>query len=189
MEYILLGLILLLTGMIFYLYDNNKKLAARNRALQEIMEVKDITISNLQASRVAVKDVIENFSAHDEVMQLIDAGESRESISEKLGIPTSRIELFLSVKINAVLRRRTPFFSKLTLSSSMEVMSLALSTLEIASWDRSSLSRSPLANSAILTKFRRLVARFTSLLNPVLEKMLSTFASIKAYPFALSLRG
>ena len=95
MEYILLGLVLLLTGMIFYLYDHNKKLAAKNRALQEIMEVKDITISNLQASRIAVKDVIENFSAHDEVMQLIDAGESRESISEKLGIPTSRIELII----------------------------------------------------------------------------------------------
>ncbi len=95
MEYILLGLVLLLTGLLFYLYDHNKKLAVENRALQEIIEVKDITISNLQASRVAVKDVIENFSAHDEVMQLIDAGESRESISEKLGIPTSRIELII----------------------------------------------------------------------------------------------
>ena len=95
MEYIFLGLVLLLTGMIFYLYDHSKKLRAENRALQEIMEVKDITISNLQASRVAVKDVIENFSAHDEVMQLIDAGESRESISEKLSIPISRIELII----------------------------------------------------------------------------------------------
>ena len=95
MEYILLGLVLLLTGMLFYLYNNNKKLAAEKRALQEILEVKDTTISNLQASRVAVKDVIENFSAHDEVMQLIDAGESRESISEKLSIPISRIELII----------------------------------------------------------------------------------------------
>jgi len=95
MEYILIGLVVLLIGLLFYLYDLNKKLAAENKALQEIMEVKDITISNLQASRVAVKDVIENFSAHDEVMQLIDAGESRESISEKLGIPTSRIELII----------------------------------------------------------------------------------------------
>ena len=95
MEYIIIGLVLLLAGLLFYLYDNNKKLTAKNRALQEILEVKDITISNLQASRVAVKDVIENFSAHDEVMQLIDAGESRESISEKLGIPTSRIELII----------------------------------------------------------------------------------------------
>ena len=90
-----LALVILLTGILFYLHNNNKKLAAENKALQEILEVKDTTISNLQASRVAVKDVIENFSAHDEVMQLIDAGESRESISEKLGIPTSRIELII----------------------------------------------------------------------------------------------
>ena len=95
MEYLLLGLVLLLTSLLFYLYNHNKKLAAENRVLQEILEVKDTTISNFQASRVAVKDVIENFSAHDEVMQLIDAGESRESISEKLGIPASRIELII----------------------------------------------------------------------------------------------
>ena len=95
MEYILLGLVFLLIGLLFNLYNNNKKLAAENRVLQEILEVKNTTISNLQASRVAVKDVIENLSAHDEVMQLVDAGESRESISEKLGIPTSRIELII----------------------------------------------------------------------------------------------
>jgi hypothetical protein len=95
MEYIILGLLLLLTGILFYLYNNNKKLAAENKVLQEILEVKDTTISNLQASRVAVKDVIENFSAHKEVMQLIDAGESRKSISEKLGIPVNRIELII----------------------------------------------------------------------------------------------
>ena len=95
MEYIVIGLLLLLTALLFYLYNNNKKLADENRILQEIMEVKNTTISNLQASRVAVKDVLENFSAHDEVMQLIDAGESRESISEKLGIPVSRIELII----------------------------------------------------------------------------------------------
>ena len=95
MEYILLGLIVLLVGLFFYIYRNNKKLTVENQTLQEILAVKDTTISNLQASRVAVKDVIENFSAHDEVMQLIDAGESREHISEKLGIPTSRIELII----------------------------------------------------------------------------------------------
>ncbi len=95
MEYIILGLVLLLTGILFYLHHNNKKLAEENKALQKILEVKDTTISNLQASRVAVKDVIENFSAHEEVIQLIDAGESRESISEKLGIPTNRIELII----------------------------------------------------------------------------------------------
>ncbi len=95
MEYIVLGLVLLLTVILFYLHNNNKKLAGENRVLQEILEVKDTTISNLQASRIAVKDVIENFSAHEEVMQLIDIGESRESISAKLGIPKSRIELII----------------------------------------------------------------------------------------------
>jgi len=95
MEYIVSGLLLLLIGILFYLYKHNKKLAAENKVLQEILIVKDTTISNLQASRVAVKDVIENFSAHDEVMQLIDAGESRESVSEKLTIPVSRIELII----------------------------------------------------------------------------------------------
>ena len=95
MEYVIFGLLLLLAGVLFYLYDKNKKLMKENKVLQEIIEVKDITISYLQASRVAVKDVIENFSAHDEVLQLIDAGESRESIAEKLGIPVSRIELII----------------------------------------------------------------------------------------------
>jgi len=95
MEYVIFVLLLLLTGVLFYLYDKNKKLMKENKVLEEIIEVKDITISNLQASRVAVKDVIENFSAHDEVLQLIDAGESRESIAAKLGIPVSRIELII----------------------------------------------------------------------------------------------
>ncbi|RRS30396.1 MAG: hypothetical protein P794_06840 [Epsilonproteobacteria bacterium (ex Lamellibrachia satsuma)] len=95
MDTMILVLLLLLIGMLFYLYNSNKRLAAENKVLQEILEVKNTTISNLQASRVAVKDVLENFSVHEEVMQLIDAGESRESVSEKLGIPVSRIELII----------------------------------------------------------------------------------------------
>ena len=95
MEYLILVLVLLLAGILYYPHNNNKKLVAENKALHEILEMKDTTISNLQASRVAVKDVIENFSAHEEVMQLIDAGESREYISEKLGIPINRIELVI----------------------------------------------------------------------------------------------
>ncbi|SFV64092.1 hypothetical protein MNB_SV-10-616 [hydrothermal vent metagenome] len=63
--------------------------------LQETLEVKDTTIQNLQASRVAVKDVIENLSAHDEVMTLLEEGKSREEISDELGIPISKIELII----------------------------------------------------------------------------------------------
>lgn len=95
MDYIVLILLFLLSGTLFFLQSKNKKLLAENQKLQEIMAVKETTISNLQASRVAVKDVIENFSAHDEVIQLIEEGESRESISKKLGIPVNRIELII----------------------------------------------------------------------------------------------
>ncbi len=95
MEYIILALVLILAVILFYLYSNNKKLTEQIKTLKEVLAVKDTTISNLEASRVAVKDVIENFSAHEEVMQLIDTGESRENISKKLGIPVSRIELII----------------------------------------------------------------------------------------------
>ena len=57
--------------------------------------MKDTTIANFEASRVAVKDVMENISSHDEVMALVDAGESRAMISEKLGIPENKIELII----------------------------------------------------------------------------------------------
>ncbi len=95
MEYIILILVLILAGILYYLYNNNKKLIKENKTLEKILAVKEVTIGNLQASRVAVKDVIENFSAHEEVMHFIDRGESKESISEKLGIPLSRIELII----------------------------------------------------------------------------------------------
>lgn len=96
MEYtIILALVFVLALILVYLYNNNRKLTEQVKRLKEILAVKDTTISNLEASRVAVKDVIENLSAHDKVMQLVEAGESRESISEKLGIPLSKIELII----------------------------------------------------------------------------------------------
>lgn len=82
----------LLSVMMFF---SNRSLKREIKVLKEVLAVKDTTISNLEASRVAVKDVIENISAHDEVMQLVEAGESREAISEKLGIPVSKIELII----------------------------------------------------------------------------------------------
>jgi K+-transporting ATPase c subunit len=75
--------------------SKNSKLAKENKKLNEILEVKNTTISNYEASRVAVKDVIENFSSLDDVMELINAGESKASVSEKLGIPVSKIELII----------------------------------------------------------------------------------------------
>ena len=95
MEIILYVLVFLLLFAVIYFYNKNKKLSHEITMLRQILEVKDTTISNLQASRVAVKDVLENFSSHEEVMKLINAGESRESVSTKLGIPVNKIELIV----------------------------------------------------------------------------------------------
>jgi len=95
MEYIIIGLVFILALILTTLIFSNKKLKKEVKVLKEVLAVKDTTISNLEASRVAVKDVIDNFSLHAEVMELVEAGDSREGISEKLGIPVNKIELIV----------------------------------------------------------------------------------------------
>lgn len=95
MDMIVLGLLFLLLIILFILMSKNSKLSDENKKLIEILEVKDATIANYEASRVAVKDVIENFSSLDEVMSLINQGESKASVSQKLNIPLSKIELII----------------------------------------------------------------------------------------------
>lgn len=94
-DQLILGLIAILFVIVFTLLAKNAKLKSDSKALQEILAIKETTISNYEASRVAVKDVIENFSSLDEVMTLINAGESKSSVSEKLGIPVSKIDLII----------------------------------------------------------------------------------------------
>ena len=95
MDIIVLGLLVMLVIILFGLMSKNSKLSAENKKLTAIMEVKDVTIANYEASRVAVSDVIENFSSLDDVMVLINAGESKTAVSEKLNIPLSKIELII----------------------------------------------------------------------------------------------
>ena len=95
MDITVLSLLALLVIILFMLVSKNGKLAKENKKLNEILDVKNVTIANYEASRVAVKDVIENFSSLDDVMELINAGESKASVSEKLGIPVSKIELII----------------------------------------------------------------------------------------------
>ena len=95
MDITVLALLALLVIILLTLMSKNSKLAKENKKLNEILEVKNVTIANYEASRVAVKDVIDNFSSLDEVMELINAGESKASVSEKLGIPMSKIELII----------------------------------------------------------------------------------------------
>ena len=92
---ILMGSFVFVLILLVIMFFKNRTLKTEIKKLREVLEVKDTTISNFEASRVAVKDVIENLSSHEEVMQLVEAGESRESISEKLGIPVNKIELII----------------------------------------------------------------------------------------------
>lgn len=94
-DIVVLSLLVLLAIVLLMMVSQNSKLRSENKKLNEILEMKNMTIANYEASRVAVKDVMENFSLLDEVMRLIDAGESREAVAEKLGIPVSKVELII----------------------------------------------------------------------------------------------
>jgi len=94
-DMIVLALLVLLVVILLVLVSKNSKLAKENRILKEVLEVKDATIANLEAQRVSVKDVIDNFSASDAVMQRIAEGKSREEVSIELGIPLNKIELII----------------------------------------------------------------------------------------------
>jgi len=94
-DQLIMGLIAILFVIVFSLLSKNSKLKSENKKIKEILALKDTTISNYEASRVAVTDVIENFSALDSVMELINAGESKAAVSEKLGIPLNKIDLII----------------------------------------------------------------------------------------------
>jgi hypothetical protein len=102
-DMIVLGLLVLLIIILILLISKNSKLSKENAKLREILAIKDISIANYEASRVAVTDVIENFSLSDKVMACIEAGESRLDISQKLNIPLAKIELV--IKFNAIKNR------------------------------------------------------------------------------------
>ena len=92
---ILMGAFVLVLILLVMMLVKNRKLKTEISVLKEVLAVKDTTISNFEASRVAVKDVIENLSAHEEVMAMVEAGKSRAEISEKMGIPVNKIELII----------------------------------------------------------------------------------------------
>ncbi len=94
-DIVVLGLLLCLAIVLWILMSKNAKLSSENQKLHEILEVKDITIANYEASRMVVKDVVENFSSFDTVMKMIHEGESKEQISKTLGMPLSKIELII----------------------------------------------------------------------------------------------
>ncbi len=90
-----MGMLFIIVLIFMMLIFSNRKLKKEVKVLKEVLAAKDATVSNLEASRVAAKEVIDDFSSHDEVMELVVAGESRESISKKLGIPVNKIDLII----------------------------------------------------------------------------------------------
>jgi len=96
----------LLLILLLLSYSSNRKLQEEIRLLREIVAVKEKTIENFQASRVAVKEVMENLSSHEEVMSLVEEGESNAAIAERLGIPESKIELI--VKFDKIKKDHVP---------------------------------------------------------------------------------
>jgi DNA-binding NarL/FixJ family response regulator len=89
------AVIAVLVILLILCYSANSKLKEEKRILNEIIEVKDETIGNFQESRVAVKDVIENFSQHTEVMSLVEEGKSIEEIATALNLPINKVELII----------------------------------------------------------------------------------------------
>lgn len=75
----------------------NKKLKDDKREIYGILALKDQTISNYEASRVAVQDVLENISLIDRVIPLIKEGNSREEIAKLLNIDIKRVETIVKL--------------------------------------------------------------------------------------------
>jgi uncharacterized protein (DUF433 family) len=63
--------------------------------LKKIIELKTESIENYKASRVAVKDVLENLSVSQKVMKLLDEGIDKEEIAKRLDIPMNKVELVI----------------------------------------------------------------------------------------------
>jgi hypothetical protein len=95
MEYIIMGMLFVIVLIFIMLIFSNRKLKKEVKVLKEALAAKDTAVSDLEASRVAVKEVIDDSSSHNEVMELLVAGESRENISKKLGIPENKIDLII----------------------------------------------------------------------------------------------
>ncbi len=97
MIYILLAVIGLLFIVVIVMFMNNKKLKKEIEIVQKVIALKDTTIFNLEASRVSVKDIMENFASIDEVVALVKFGESREDISKKLNISLKNVETIIKL--------------------------------------------------------------------------------------------
>lgn len=94
---LLLIIILIILPVTVNLFFNNRSLKREKRKLEEILEIKETTIKNYKASRVAVEDVVKNFSMLDEVISRIDKGKSKSEIAKELNISIEKIDIILKL--------------------------------------------------------------------------------------------
>jgi len=95
MTYLLGGLVVLLIVFVLIQQQQNRALKNENLKLKKIIELKTESIENYKASRVAVKDVLENLTISQKVMKLLDEGRDKEEIAKQLDIPMSKVELVI----------------------------------------------------------------------------------------------
>lgn len=95
MNYIILGALLAFVFILFMLLHVNSTLKKENKKIRELLHRQEKIIANLEDSRATAKDVMDNLSSQKEVMFLLGTGESKEAISEKLGIPLNKLELII----------------------------------------------------------------------------------------------
>jgi hypothetical protein len=93
--YLLIGVAVVLVGFAMVQMQTIKSLKNENLKLKKIIELKTESIENYKASRVAVKDVLENLSVSQKVMKLLDEGVNKEDIAKRLDIPMSKVELVI----------------------------------------------------------------------------------------------
>ncbi|MFT7823821.1 MAG: sigma-70 family RNA polymerase sigma factor [Sulfurimonas sp.] len=95
LDYIVLGWLVISAILLFGVVRKNRVQKAENEKLKERLEAKEMTIQDLEALNVASEEMTEELSVTEAVMAGIDAGLSREEVSQNLGIPVNRIELII----------------------------------------------------------------------------------------------
>ena len=92
---ILMGSFVLVLVLLIVMLFKNRRLKTEIHKLKEILEAKGSTVEKVETVPAEVKDEMEHVSSGNEVMDLVEAGESLESISEKLAMPLNKIELII----------------------------------------------------------------------------------------------
>jgi len=74
-----------------------KALKTENIKLKQIIEFNNKSIENYKASRVAVRDVLDNLAISQKVMALLSEGIEKNEVIKRLNIPAKKFEFILKL--------------------------------------------------------------------------------------------